>query len=84
MQVSSGSVAFGKQKLSNEIRLSMSMRETLSPKETKALGQSFLEPRAAAAVGQSGLMALYDAMFTQYVIRFTLTKRINERVLDTE
>ncbi|GFX12018.1 delta-1-pyrroline-5-carboxylate synthase [Trichonephila clavipes] len=24
------------------------------------------EPRAAAAVGQSGLMALYDVMFSQY------------------
>ena len=64
--VSSGSVAFGKQKLSEQIRMSMSMRETLSPKETRALGQLLLEPRAAAAVGQSGLMALYDAMFTQY------------------
>lgn len=36
-----------------------------------------LEPRAAAAVGQSGLMSLYDAMFAQYgvkiaqVIRYT-------------
>ncbi|KAI1301563.1 Delta-1-pyrroline-5-carboxylate synthase [Halotydeus destructor] len=65
--VSSGSVAFGKQRLLNEIRMSMSMRETLyARKDTRAMGQSFLEPRAAAAVGQSGLMALYDAMFTQY------------------
>lgn len=45
--------------------MSMSMRETLSPKDQK-LYQNILEPRAAAAVGQSGLMALYDAMFTQY------------------
>lgn len=42
------------------------MRETLSNKDTRKMSQSFLEPRAAAAVGQSGLMALYDAMFTQY------------------
>lgn len=28
-----------------------------------------LEPRAAAAVGQSGLMSLYDAMFAQYGVK---------------
>ncbi|KAJ8946605.1 hypothetical protein NQ318_007205 [Aromia moschata] len=28
-----------------------------------------LEPRAAAAVGQSGLMSLYDAMFSQYGVK---------------
>lgn len=28
-----------------------------------------VEPRAAAAVGQSGLMSLYDAMFSQYGVK---------------
>lgn len=28
-----------------------------------------IEPRAAAAVGQSGLMSLYDAMFSQYGVK---------------
>lgn len=30
---------------------------------------TMLEPRAAAAVGQSGLMSLYDAMFAQYGVK---------------
>lgn len=33
---------------------------------TKSLA---VEPRAAAAVGQSGLMSLYDAMFSQYGVK---------------
>lgn len=66
--VTSGAVAFGKQRLNKEMRMSMSMRETLSQK-TERLGDTGGNPplkRAAAAVGQSGLMALYDAMFNQY------------------
>lgn len=43
------------------------MRETLHPKENEPAHT--LEPRAAAAVGQSGLMSLYDAMFAQYGLR---------------
>ncbi|XP_067126548.1 delta-1-pyrroline-5-carboxylate synthase isoform X2 [Centruroides vittatus] len=67
--VTSGAVAFGKQKLQAEVRMSMSMRETLSPKDyTKQMKdlRKYVEPRASAAVGQSGLMALYEAMFSQY------------------
>jgi delta-1-pyrroline-5-carboxylate synthetase len=69
LMVTSGAVAFGKQKLGAEMRMSMSMRETLSPRELLRKNREEStgpEPRAAAAVGQSGLMALYDAMFTQY------------------
>jgi len=70
LMVTSGAVAFGKQKLGAEMRMSMSMRETLSPREMSRKNREVAgpEPRAAAAVGQSGLMALYDAMFTQYGI----------------
>ena len=70
LMVTSGAVAFGKQKLASELRMSMSMRETLSRANDhlQARGMTLLEPRAAAAVGQSGLMALYDAMFAQYGI----------------
>lgn len=89
--VTSGAVAFGKQKLTQELLMSLSMRETLSPLDhtrevsfmrrrkymynliyrcffTQDAG-TLLEPRAAAAVGQSGLMSLYDAMFAQYGVK---------------
>ncbi|KAK4882007.1 hypothetical protein RN001_005326 [Aquatica leii] len=70
IMVTSGAVAFGKQKLTQELLMSLSMRETLSPKDhTREEAHSLLEPRAAAAVGQSGLMSLYDAMFAQYGVK---------------
>ncbi|KAK5650172.1 hypothetical protein RI129_001201 [Pyrocoelia pectoralis] len=70
LMVTSGAVAFGKQKLTQELLMSLSMRETLSPKDpTREAAHSLLEPRAAAAVGQSGLMSLYDAMFAQYGVK---------------
>ncbi|XP_037935327.1 delta-1-pyrroline-5-carboxylate synthase [Teleopsis dalmanni] len=70
MIVTSGAVAFGKQKLAQELLMSLSMRETLSPKDPNRSDEGmFLEPRAAAAVGQSGLMSLYDAMFAQYGVK---------------
>lgn len=91
--VTSGAVAFGKQKLAYEHTLSMSMRETLSARDhakvwvvssnrdprilimlnviLKGLIAKpyVIEPRAAAAVGQSGLMSLYEAMFSQYGVK---------------
>jgi len=67
--VTSGAVAFGKQKLGQELLMSMSMRETLSSvdrtTELKSIAQHELK-RPNAAVGQSGLMALYEAMFRNY------------------
>lgn len=50
--VTSGAVAFGKQKLEQEVLMSMSMRETLSPRDH--MQGNVIEPRAAAAIGQSG------------------------------
>ncbi|KAL0830746.1 hypothetical protein ABMA28_002872 [Loxostege sticticalis] len=68
--VSSGAVAFGRQKLTQELLMSLSMRETLSPSDhTREDAVSILDPRAAAAVGQSELMAMYDAMFSQYNVK---------------
>nr|XP_018904358.1 PREDICTED: delta-1-pyrroline-5-carboxylate synthase [Bemisia tabaci] len=70
IMVTSGAVAFGKQKLTQELLMSLSMRETLSTHDTTRQDvKTFLEPRAAAAVGQSGLMSLYDAMFAQYGVK---------------
>ncbi|XP_050677809.1 delta-1-pyrroline-5-carboxylate synthase isoform X1 [Leptidea sinapis] len=70
IMVTSGAVAFGRQKLTQELLMSMSMRETLSPSDhTREDAGSTLDPRAAAAVGQSELMAMYDAMFSQYNVK---------------
>jgi len=60
--VTSGAVAFGKQRLRNELTMQKTMRESLKHQST----MGYLEPRACAAVGQGGLVSLYEAMFSQY------------------
>ncbi|XP_007478789.2 delta-1-pyrroline-5-carboxylate synthase isoform X2 [Monodelphis domestica] len=70
MLVTSGAVAFGKQRLRQEILLSQSVRQALhtGQNQLKEMAIPVLEARACAAAGQSGLMALYEAMFSQYSI----------------
>ncbi|XP_060698130.1 delta-1-pyrroline-5-carboxylate synthase isoform X1 [Hemiscyllium ocellatum] len=70
MIVTSGAVAFGRQRLRHEILLSQSVRQALhsGQNQLKDMTVPVLEARACAAAGQSGLMALYEAMFTQYSI----------------
>lgn len=68
MMVTSGAIAFGKQRLQQEIIMSMSMRQTLTSVD-KNKGRPLIAPRACAAVGQSGLMSLYEAMFMQYGVK---------------
>ncbi|XP_076466536.1 delta-1-pyrroline-5-carboxylate synthase-like isoform X2 [Babylonia areolata] len=63
--VTSGAVAFGKQRLRQESLMSMSLRQNLNHLATEQASR-YLEPRACAAVGQNGLMFMYDAMFQQY------------------
>lgn len=71
LMVTSGAVAFGKQRLAQELLMSLSMRETLSTKDSirSEEAKSLIAPRASAAVGQSGLMSLYEAMFAQYGVK---------------
>ena len=73
--VTSGAVAFGKLRMKQEQMLSQSVRHTLLGASDHALsvsrggnlsGDQEVEPRACAAAGQAGLMALYETMFAQY------------------
>lgn len=74
--VTSGAVAFGKLRMKQEQMLSRSVRHTLlggSHDHTMSRAQpggagDEMEPRACAAAGQAGLMALYETMFAQYGI----------------
>lgn len=61
--VSSGSVAFGRKKIHDEVKKSTSIRETINDKPPVKPAS---ESRAAAAVGQSSLMSFYESLFHQY------------------
>ena len=79
MIVTSGSVAFGRQRLGRELMMSKSVRDTIrgSPRQVVA------DSKSCAAVGQSGLMSLYESMFSQYSIT-TAQVLISRRDLDIE
>ena len=63
--VTSGAVAFGKQRMRQERLLSQTVRSTLQNSQE---AEELMEPRACAAAGQAGLMFLYESMFAQYGI----------------
>ena len=63
--MTSGAVAFGKQRMRQERLLSQTVRSTLQNSQE---AEEVMEPRACAAAGQAGLMFLYESMFAQYGI----------------
>ncbi|XP_066913761.1 delta-1-pyrroline-5-carboxylate synthase-like [Clytia hemisphaerica] len=74
MIITSGAVAFGRQTLRNELSMQQTMRDSLKF-NTRRMG--FIDSRACAAVGQGGLLSLYEEMFNQYgltVAQVLLTK----------
>jgi len=73
VMITSGAVAFGRQKLSQELMMSMSMRDTMSAdrnskEDVKQHMRSGNLKMPNAAVGQSGMQALYETMFRNYGI----------------
>lgn len=62
--VTSGSVAFGRKMLHDEIQKSKSIRETITEKSEARPRTN--DQAAAAAVGQPALMSFYGGLFQQY------------------
>ncbi|XP_002124794.2 delta-1-pyrroline-5-carboxylate synthase-like [Ciona intestinalis] len=85
MIVSSGAVAFGRQRLQKELLMSRSVRETIKGQSHENVDtiQRKVDSRSCAAAGQSGLMALYESMFAQYNIT-TAQVLVSKRDLDRE
>lgn len=63
IMITSGAVAFGRQRLHQEQLLSRTVRSTLAHTTSD---HYIPKPQACAAVGQAGLMTLYETMFAQY------------------
>lgn len=63
--VTSGSVAFGRKMLHDEIQKSKSIRETINEKSQSKQPRTN-DQAAAAAVGQPALMSFYGGLFQQY------------------
>ena len=86
MIVTSGAVAFGRQRLKKELLMSQSVRETIRNQNSEILtqnGKKAVDSRACAAAGQSGLMSLYELMFAQYGVS-TAQVLVSKRDLDQD
>ncbi|CAK8678590.1 unnamed protein product [Clavelina lepadiformis] len=87
MIVTSGAVAFGRQRLGRELMMSQSVRETIRSRKNEnntssGSNRNQVDSRSCAAAGQSGLMSLYESMFAQYNIstaQVLVSKRDLER-----
>ncbi len=64
MMVTSGAVALGRQRVSNEI-ISKALKNN---QERPSITKAFLDKNACAAAGQNSLMSLYTSLFAQYGI----------------
>jgi len=67
--VSSGAVGIGRQKLRHQMLLSSTLRSHFNPDSVDSNKLEAMDPRACAAAGQSGLMAMYDSMFQQHDVQ---------------
>lgn len=82
IMVTSGAVAYGKQKLTQEFLMSLSMRETLSPKDS--FSESVIEPRAAAAIGQSGTNICFYLETLLVLSGFSLISKFNDLPVEVQ
>nr|CAB3220944.1 delta-1-pyrroline-5-carboxylate synthase-like [Phallusia mammillata] len=84
MIVSSGAVAFGKRRLGRELMMSQSVRDTIRHGNGMSKNNHCnVDSKSCAAVGQSGLVSLYESMFAQYSIS-TAQVLVSKRDLDRE
>ena len=86
MIVSSGAVAFGRQRLKKELMMSQSVRDTIRNRNDDIYAPNIkreVDSRSCAAAGQSGLMSLYESMFSQYGIT-TAQVLVSKRDLDQD
>lgn len=74
--ITSGAVAFGRQRLQQEQLLSRTVRSTLDPLQNTPIHRP--ESTSCAAVGQAGLMTLYESMFAQYGVSCAQVRYISD------
>jgi hypothetical protein len=68
--VTSGAVAFGKQKMAQELLMSLSMRETLSPKDHTRQVRSI-------CCGNQFCSVIWNRAFQHYLLQLTAAAAVN-------